>query len=90
MAIEKLEEQENITVVMKENDKEIFLPNVIATDFDDKYYRFYLAMYNPKIVDNEILMINKTDGQLGSVGLPYVFIKSQVKYIIRRFVSDCY
>lgn len=88
MAIEHLTEQENITIVLKSNDREIFLPNVIATDFDDKHYRFYLEMFNPKYIGDIETKVYKPDGQLGSLGLPYTFNKDEVKYMLRRFANE--
>lgn len=88
MSLEYLTEQENITIVLKSDDREIFLPNVIATDFDDKHYRFYLEMFNPKYIGDTETKVYKPDGQLGSLGLPYTFNKDEVKYMLRRFANE--
>ena len=88
MSIEYLTENENITIVMKNNDKEIFLEDVIATDFDDEHYRFYLAMFNPKYLGDKETKVFKPDGQLGTLGLPYTFRKDEIKYMLRRFVNE--
>ena len=88
MALEQLEEYENITIVLNKDDKEIFLPDVIATDFDDKHFRFYLAMFNPKYIGDKETKVYKPDGQLGTLGLPYTFRKDEVKYMLRRFVNE--
>ena len=72
----------NIVVITKEYNEEIFLQDVIALDIDDKYYRFYLSMFNPKQLGDTKTKVFKPDGQLGSLGLPYVFIKEQIKEII--------
>ena len=81
MSVEYLDTSLNLTVIMKEKNEEIFLQDVIAIDFDDKYYRFYLAMFNPKVIGDIKTKVYKPDGQLGSLGLPYVFNKEQVENI---------
>lgn len=81
MSVEYLNTPLNITIIMKENDEEIFLQDVIAYDNDDKYFRFYLSMFNPKYIGDIKTKVYKPDGQLGSLGLPYVFNKSMVKDI---------
>ena len=75
-------------VYMKEKYEEIFLEDVIAIDFDDKHYRFYLESFNPKYIGDIKTKVYKPDGQLGSLGLPYTFNKDEVKYMLRRFANE--
>lgn len=84
--IEHLDTPLNIVVYMKERHKEIFLEDVIAIDFDDKYYRFYLSMFNPKSIGDIETKVFKPDGQLGSLGLPYVFNKDMVYDIKPNYI----
>ena len=83
--IEHLDTPLNFTVIIKENNEQIFLQDVITIDFDDKYYRFYLAMFNPKIIGDNKTKVYKPDGQLGTLGLPYVFNKEQVREVIYNY-----
>lgn len=75
----------NITLIMNDditNQHTKYLPNVIATDFDNNHYRFYLQDYNPINIGDTDTKINKPDGQLGTLGLPYTFKKNYIKDIL--------
>ena len=85
MSVEYLDTPLNFIVIMKEKNEQVFLQDVIAIDFDDKYYRFYLAMFNPKVIGDVKTKVYKPDGQLGSLGLPYVFNKKQVREVIYNY-----
>lgn len=85
MNVEYLDTPLCMTVIMKEKNEQIFLQDVIAIDFDEKYYRFYLAMFNPKVIGDVKTKVYKPDGQLGSLGLPYTFNKKQVREVIYNY-----
>lgn len=86
MSVKYFEKPRNYLLIIDTYENDIwcekFLPNVIAVDFDEQYYRFYLQDYNPKYIGDNETFICKPDGQIGSLGLPYVFNKEYIKDIL--------